>query len=161
MYRYLRKRWGSLREARAQSTPSRPPSATAPAPRKLAWLLICPGKQATTEEIAVAAQIREAVPRVQLAAELVEEFFRLVRARDAGAVDAWLTAAEGTGLPALRSFVGGVRRDLEAVLNGIRLPWSNGPVEGQVNRLKTLKRQMYGRAGFSLLRSRVLPSPVG
>jgi transposase len=63
---------------------------------------------------------------------------------------------EQVGSAALRSFVAGLRTDLDAVTAGLTLPWSSGAVEGTVNRIKMLKRQMYGRAGFDLLRKRVL-----
>ena len=63
---------------------------------------------------------------------------------------------ERSGLRELQGFCRGLRRDWEAVMAGLTLEWSNGPVEGQVHRLKMLKRQMYGRAGFTLLRARVL-----
>ena len=68
----------------------------------------------------------------------------------------WMAAAEATGEPALRSFVTGLRGDQDAVTNGLSLRWSPGSVEGHVNRIKILKRQMYGRAGPDLLRRRVL-----
>jgi transposase len=61
--------------------------------------------------------------------------------------------------PELRRFAEGIRRDEAAVLAAVTQPWSNGPVEGHVNRLKTVKRQMYGRAGFILLRARVVRAP--
>jgi transposase len=61
-----------------------------------------------------------------------------------------------TACPALHSLVTGLRRDLAAVTAGITLPWSSGAVEGNVNRIKTIKRQMYGRASFDLLRKRIL-----
>jgi transposase len=87
------------------------------------------------------------------AADAVNEFARILRERDATAFDSWLTAAKAT---ALRGFVAGIVGDIQAVRAALSQPWSNGPVEGQVNRLKMLKRQMYGRAKFDLLRSRVL-----
>ncbi|WP_370518081.1 transposase [Micromonospora sp. MP36] len=59
-------------------------------------------------------------------------------------------------LPSLHSFVAGLQRDLDAVTAGLTLPWNSGPVEGHVNRIKMIKRRMYGRAGFDLLRKRVL-----
>jgi transposase len=59
-------------------------------------------------------------------------------------------------LPQLRSFAAGLKRDLAAVVNGLTTPYGSGAVEGTVNRIKTLKRQMYGRANFDLLRKRVL-----
>ncbi len=61
--------------------------------------------------------------------------------------------------PHLHSFATGIRRDLDAVTAGLTLPYSSGPVEGNVNRIKMLKRQMYGRAGFALLRKRVILHP--
>ena len=67
-----------------------------------------------------------------------------------------MTAAEGTGEPALCSFVTGLRADQDAVTNGLSLRWSSGSVEGHVNRIKMLNRQMSGRASPDLLRRRVL-----
>jgi len=67
-----------------------------------------------------------------------------------------MTAALATDEPALRSFVTGLRADQDAVTNGLSLPWSSGAAEGHVNRIKMLKRQMYGRASPDLLRRRVL-----
>ena len=61
--------------------------------------------------------------------------------------------------PDLHSFAGGIRRDQEAVTTGLTLPYSSGTVEGNVNRIKTIKRQMYGRARFALLRKRVILHP--
>jgi transposase len=65
--------------------------------------------------------------------------------------------AKHSGIGSLARFAAGIERDFAAVLSAAETCWSNGQVEGQVNRLKTLKRQMYGRAGFALLRARVLP----
>ena len=69
------------------------------------------------------------------------------------AFEVWLTTTRTT---ALHGFVTGITGDLAAVRAALSQPWSNGPVEGQINRLKLLKRQAYGRAKFDLLRSRVL-----
>lgn len=63
---------------------------------------------------------------------------------------------QDNGAPALRSFANGLRNDLDAVTAGLTLPYSSGAVEGTVNRIKTIKRQMYGRARFDLLRKRIL-----
>lgn len=85
--------------------------------------------------------------------ELARQFRRMVRRRQLDELDPWLTMA---GLTALKGFAGGLKRDLAAVRAALALPWSTSPVEGQISRLKTVKRQMYGRAGFDLLRLRVL-----
>ena len=81
----------------------------------------------------------------------------MVKNRKSGDLDAWLESAEASGIPEFNGFAVGIRRDYAAVFAGLELSWSNGQVEGQVHRLKQLKRQMYGRAGFLLLRRRVPP----
>lgn len=73
-------------------------------------------------------------------------------------LERWMAAVEADDLPALHSFVRGLRRDLDAVTAGFTLPWNSGPVEGHVNRIKTIKRQMFGRAKPDLLRKRILLS---
>jgi transposase len=84
---------------------------------------------------------------------LAREFRAMVREQREERLDDWLVAAEKT---AFAGFAGGLRRDLAAVRAALSLPWSTGPVEGQICRLKTIKRTMCGRAGFDLLRHRVL-----
>ena len=76
------------------------------------------------------------------------------KARTIVALHRWMDRVQATGIRSLQNFVGLLRRDVLAVEAAVTERWSNGPVEGQVNRLKTLKRQMYGRAGVELLRAR-------
>ncbi|PWC96663.1 transposase [Azospirillum sp. TSO5] len=71
-------------------------------------------------------------------------------------MDTWLTDALACGIPAVETFAAGVRQDEAAVKAALTMPWSSGQAEGQVNKLKLIKRQMYGRASFELLRRRVL-----
>ncbi len=85
--------------------------------------------------------------------ELAREFRRMVRERQPERLDGWLGAVAST---ALRGFADSLRHDLAAVRTALALPWSTSPVEGQISRLKMIKRQMYGRASFDLLRQRVL-----
>lgn len=68
----------------------------------------------------------------------------------------WIKAVRADDLPSLHTFANGLERDLAAVTAGLTLPWSSGTVEGHVNRIKMIKRQTYGRAGFGLLMKRVL-----
>jgi transposase len=68
----------------------------------------------------------------------------------------WITSARGAGLPGISSFAKGLEQDLDAVTNGLTMPWSSGPVEGRVNHIKMIKRQMFGHASLPLLRKRVL-----
>ncbi len=71
-------------------------------------------------------------------------------------LDAWLAQVESSNLPELQSFAAGIEKDKDAVRNGLTWQWSNGMVEGNMTKLKLIKRQGYGRAGFPLLRKRVL-----
>ena len=109
------------------------------------------------QEGAFLAHLAEAAPDLTRAGELASRFAALIRGapdKEAGpALDTWLADARGTALDA---FVRGITRDRNAVLAALVEPWSTGPVEGQINRLKLLKRTMYGRAKFDLLRCRVL-----
>jgi len=82
------------------------------------------------------------------------------RGGDIGKFEGWLRDARNSGVYGLRRFALTLRRDIAAVKNAITEPWSNGQVEGQINRLKTLKRAMYGRAGVILLRARMLPLEI-
>lgn len=88
--------------------------------------------------------------------DLAHRFAELIRGRSGETLADWLAAAEGSACPELGRFAGGIRRDESAVQAAVVDRWSNGPVEGNVNRLKTIKRQMYGRAGLALLRARVV-----
>jgi len=86
----------------------------------------------------------------------VRAFAAMMTGRHGDRLDAWITTAEHDTLPPLAAFAHNLRRDLDAVRNGLTLPYSSGPVEGNINRLKMLKRQMFGRASLELLRKRVL-----
>jgi transposase len=84
-----------------------------------------------------------------------------VRLHDLTGLDDWLRRATSSEIPIeMRRFASGIQTDLAAVQGALRLPWSNGQTEGQVNRLKLIKRLMYGRAKFDLLRQRVLAKPA-
>jgi transposase len=87
---------------------------------------------------------------------LVRDFLQMLRERKGDEFDDWLSRAQGSGVREIESFAAGLRRDEPAVRAGLTLPYSNGQTEGQVTRLKLVKRQMYGRANFDLLRKRVL-----
>jgi transposase len=88
---------------------------------------------------------------------LALQFRGMLRWRNARLLEPWLTRARNSGFTNLAHYAKRLSRDLDAVKLSISLPWNNGPLEGQINRLKVIKRQMYGRAGFALLRARVLP----
>jgi len=90
------------------------------------------------------------------ARRLTQEFASMVRNLEGEKLDGWLTEAETSEAQVMKRFAAGLKKDLEAVRAGLAEEWSNGPVEGFVNKLKLVKRQGYGRAGFELLRARVL-----
>ncbi len=87
---------------------------------------------------------------------LTQAFTQLVRDRTPEQLETWLQEAEKSPFPELHSFVAGIRRDEAAVRAALELPWSQGQVEGQITKLKLLKRQMYGRAKLDLLQQRLL-----
>jgi len=118
-------------------------------PRHTAWQIL----KETASAKPYLDELYRACPEIAQLARLGKEFFRIVRSRDFAAWPEWLEAARHT---TLSRFVSGLTRDRDAVEAALHLPWSNGPVEGQVHRLKLIKRQMYGRASFDLLRLRVL-----
>ncbi|WP_408871502.1 ISL3 family transposase [Craurococcus roseus] len=149
------RRWAKRR--RADGGPEEPgaasPSWRVPSSRRAARLLT--GDPASLDDAGrlFAATLRAIAPGIRAAADLVGAFGRVIRGGDADALDTWLDAASATPL---RSFAEGLRADRQAVRAAVAEPWSNGPVEGQINRLKLIKRQMFGRAKFDLLRQRVL-----
>ena len=97
--------------------------------------------------------LREASPLAETTYQLVQDFLRIVHARDGIRLEG---AATASGIAEFGRFAAGIERDKAAVVAGLTLAYSNGQVEGQVTKIKLVKRQMYGRAGFPLLRQRVL-----
>jgi transposase len=102
------------------------------------------------------ALIRQVSPSAEAAYCLAQAFMQMIREQTGHQLEAWLGEAEASCLPEFQSFAKGIQQDKAAVFVGLTLPWSNGPLEGHVNRLKLLKRSMYGRARLPLLRARVL-----
>ena len=96
-------------------------------------------------------------PTIQQAQMLAVRFFSIVREHKGDDLTPWIEEVARSGLADFKSFAQGIQRDYSAVLAGITKPWSNGQTEGQVNRIKLIKRSMYGRANFDLLQARVMP----
>ena len=99
------------------------------------------------------AAIETGAPEVVAARTLTDRFYAMIRAKAAGDLGDWISAA-ATSL--IASFAGGVAKDKAAIVAGITLPWSNGQTEGQTTRLKMVKRQMYGRGKLDLLQARLI-----
>jgi transposase len=126
-----------------------------PSAREAAWLLLRPD-ELTDEEKQTAELLRRVSPEVGRAQELALSFIELVKERRVDDLRGWLIEAGRSGVAEFRSFANGVTADLQAVRAALSYDWSQGQVEGQVHRLKLIKRQMYGRGKLDLLRARVL-----
>jgi transposase len=128
-----------------------------PSARRIAWLALGHVSVPTAQDEATLKAICQRWPELQESAELARQFASLLKEHDAGSLEAWIQLTqEPLIFPEVRRFGEVLRQDRAAVVEAIRQPWSQGQVEGQINRLKMIKRQMYGRANFDLLRQRVL-----
>ena len=137
---------------------SLPSAPAAPSVRQATgWLTRHPDRLSTDERTELEALL-ERSPALATTRDLVHDFAEIMIERRGSDLGAWMTDVDTNGDRALRSFVTGLRRDLDAVTAGLTLPYSSGPVEGHINRIKMLKRQMYGRANLDLLRKRVIHS---
>jgi transposase len=125
-------------------------------PAQASWLVFLPTERLSNRQREQRAQVRCCHPEVDVTCTLVSELVGIVKQRQAEALEDWLTRAAQSQIPELQRFAAGVRRDEAAVRAACAIDASNGQVEGQVARLKLLKRQMYGRANLDLLRLRVL-----
>jgi transposase len=145
-----------------QRTPRQPrpevaePTTPALTPRGATWLILKREAHRDEDEKQQIATLQEQHDAFAEAIDLAQDFAALVRHRQPERLDAWLERAAQSALKAFARFASGLRDDYEAVKAGVTFPWSTGPVEGQINRLKMLKRQMFGRANIALLRLRVL-----
>jgi transposase len=129
-------------------------------PRRATWLVLRREEQRTAAEAEQLAQLRAQQAEVAEAIDLAQDFAQLVRQRQPTQLDPWLKRATTSMLEALRRFAKGLYEDYDAVKAGVTLPWSTGPVEGHINRLKMLKRQMFGRARLDLLGRRFVRTPA-
>jgi transposase len=128
---------------------------TVPSAKRLAWLLVKDQEQFDENEKALLNQLLQH-PAVAKCHALAQQFTKMVRYQLPKKLPGWLKACQESGIPEFASFADGIKNDRSAIRAALTLPWSNGQLEGQVNRLKLIKRQMYGRAKFDLLRIRVL-----
>lgn len=132
------------------------PKSAAPKVRHIAsWMLHHPDNLDDEQRLQL-KQVRTACSHLDATANHVTEFAKILTNQDGTRLDEWMAAVQADDVPHLHRFVRGLRRDYDAVLNGLTLPHSSGAVEGNVNRIKMIKRQMYGRANFDLLRKRIL-----
>jgi transposase len=145
--RWVSSHYGSRRDRTRQRTPSSSPLPSSP--RQTAWSLLKEPEDARN----YIAELCRRSPEIAACADLARQFVRMIRQRDAAAWPNWKVSAKSS---LLASFAKHLCHDEAALLAALQQPWSNGPVEGHVHRLKLIKRSMYGRAKFDLLRLRVV-----
>jgi transposase len=151
--------WRSALPAGDEGGPPRPVPAVMgrPSARRVTWLLLLDEADLEPQEQQFRERLQERCAELRGAAELARAFRALVRERREAGWEAWLSeACSPASAKEMRGFAEGLKKDEAAVRAALRLEWSNGQVEGQVTRLKLIKRQMFGRANFDLLRRRVL-----
>lgn len=150
----VRKYVATLRAGTAISEP-----VLVPSPRQItSWIMRRP-ETLTSSESAQLDRTLEACPDLSTARELAHGFNAIARERRGSELAQWLGRALADGPKPIQSFATFLQHDWDAVVNGLTLPWSSGVVEGQVTRIKLIKRRSYGRASFSLLRTLVLAQP--
>ncbi|KMO96073.1 ISL3 family transposase [Streptomyces roseus] len=139
-------------------TSPRPVAARPPSPRAVVgWILRRPETLSESEQLQLKT-VSTNCPEIAALTSHVRSFAVMLTERQGEHLPQWLDAVRQDDLPSLHTLATGLERDRDAVIAGLTLPWSSGVVEGHVNRIKMLKRQMFGRAGFRLLRKRVLLS---
>ncbi len=139
------------RVTKVEAEQRRPPTAL-----HVARLMTLTDEQRVDWQKTYLTRLCQADPVIAQTYDLVQDFTIMLRERQGGRLDGWLKRVQEQEGSELRSFAQGIQRDYDAVKAGLTLEWSNGQVEGQVHRLKLLKRQMYGRGSFQVLRKRVL-----
>jgi transposase len=127
-----------------------------PSARRIAWLMVRRPEELDNDQRQTLARLRQLSPEDETVYPLAQEFVEMVRRHGGLSLDSWLQRARESKVRELVSFANSLERDKAAVLAGLSLPYSNGQVEGQVNRLKLIRRSMYGRGQLDLLRKRVL-----
>lgn len=132
------------------------PTRGVPTLRSLTWFIVKQPEKRLAEDEQILVQMSDNHAKLTATIELAREFASIIREQKVEELDIWLKQASESGFQKWRSFVASLEQDYHAVRNALQYSWSNGPTEGHVNRLKCLKRQLYGRAKDDLLKKRLL-----
>ena len=132
------------------------PAAAAPSVRTVVGWITRHPDTLTEDEAQQLKAVLDACPEIEQTHELVRDFAQMLARRRGADLPDWISAARAARLPGMTGFAHGLTTDLEAVIAGLTVHWSSGGTEGAVNRVKKIKRQLYGRAGFELLRKMIL-----
>jgi transposase len=127
-----------------------------PSARAVSFTLVCPATKRSQDAQLYVEQLCQIDAEVARANQLIQTFLAMVRERRGQDLEAWIAEATRSGIDEFARFAPGLEDDAVAITAGLTLAWSNGVTEGQIHRLQLVKRQGYGRAGFALLRRRVL-----
>ena len=148
---------GAVRERGSRSLPPvADPHRQPLTPRTAAWLVLRHAEHRDATDAEQLSRLRTQHAALTEAITLAEAFVAMIREGQAERFDPWLAQARDSVLPAFRNFARKIDSDYDAVRGAVTSPWSTGQVEGQINRLKMLKRQMFGRANFDLLNRRFI-----
>lgn len=159
---------GRLRQAAGVAPRTRTPQLATPVtdssvgtltPRQATWVVFRHPDKTTDSDTTLLQRLGQLAPAIAEAIALGQAFAHLLRSRGAERVEEWLTQAAQSSLRPFQRLAKSFCRDVAAIKAGLTLPWSTGPVEGHINRLKLVKRQMFGRAKLDLLASRFLATP--
>jgi transposase len=152
----LRVRVGALSDVEKQKQLRSKTSFARPSAKRAARWLLMEETKLSEEERSFVCELQRSSDEIKRLSELARAFQRMVKEKDEKPFGEWLEEVSLCGIKELAGFAQGLKQDFNAVVEALRSKWSNGQTEGQINRLKYLKRQMYGRAKFDLLRARVL-----
>lgn len=156
MYRWSVKQRTQWADDSSEATKIKDDSTPSLSARRASWLVVRIPSDLKEDEKPLLENLLEQCAPVKTVYALAQDFGTMVRERKSQELNVWIGHAKASGIAELKNFAIGLERDHDAVKAGLSLARSNGPTEGHVNRLKLIKRQMYGRANFDLLRKRVL-----
>jgi transposase len=127
-----------------------------PSSKRVMWWLISKADDLEETERLFVEQLRQLYPATIKVEELAHSFQEIVKQRESAKLDEWLEAVEQSAIVEFKGFADGLRREKDSVMAALKYPWSTSPVEGHINKLKMIKRQMFGRAKLDLLKARVI-----
>jgi transposase len=153
--RFVRRRLAAVGQQRERVNAAQPPPPKPPSAKTLSFVLLRRPEDREAEEQNQLAALLRVDGAMTAALDLAATFVAMARKEVSQPLREWLARVEQSSCPEMRRFAEGLRQDESAVSAGLTEKWSNGPVEGHVNRRKAIKRQMYGRAGLPLLWARV------
>jgi hypothetical protein len=157
--RYVNRKIGTTGRPGRRTGPAQPSALPPPSARKLSFEFLAPGKQRNQtdeapQESGLLDRLQARIAILKTGLDLAAELAQMLRKHVSQALSDWLAKAEASGIAEVVNFAAGLRQDETAVAAALTEPWSNGQAEGQTNRLKLIKRAMYGRGSLSLLRAR-------